>query len=155
MRALIFTLIYLLISTSILQANNIRFKKDVLLIKTKTSEYIFNIELAVSPQERSKGLMDRSSIRQNEGMLFIYPKNQVIKMWMKNTLIPLDMIFIRDNGEIEKIIKMTTPKDLTVIGPEVKLKAVLEINGGITSYLNIKKGDYVIYKNFIKKINGK
>ncbi|MAC41530.1 MAG: hypothetical protein CMJ05_07040 [Pelagibacterales bacterium] len=151
MRALIFTLIYLLISTSILQANNIRFKKDVLLIKTKTSEYIFNIELAVSPQERSKGLMDRSSIRQNEGMLFIYPKNQVIKMWMKNTLIPLDMIFIRDNGEIEKIIKMTTPKDLTVIGPEVKLKAVLEINGGITSYLNIKKGDYVIYKSFIKR----
>jgi uncharacterized membrane protein (UPF0127 family) len=76
-------------------------------------------------------------------------------MWMKNTLIPLDMIFIKDNGEIEKIIKMTTPKDLTVIGPEVKLKAVLEINGGITSYLNIKKGDYIIYKSFIKKINGK
>ena len=46
---------------------------------------------------------------------------------------------------------MTTPKDLTVLGPEVKLKAVLEINGGITSYLNIKKGDYVIYKSFIKR----
>ena len=70
---------------------------------------------------------------------------------MKNTFIPLDMIFIKDNGEIEKIIKMTTPKDLTVVGPQVKLKAVLEINGGITSYLNIKKGDYVIYKSFIKR----
>jgi len=95
--------------------------------------------------------MNRSDIKQNEGMLFIYPKNQIIKMWMKNTLIPLDMIFIKENGEIEKIIKMTTPKDLTVLGPEVKLKAVLEINGGITSYLNIKEGDFVMYKSFSKE----
>jgi uncharacterized membrane protein (UPF0127 family) len=80
-------------------------------------------------------------------MLFIYPKNQVIKMWMKNTLIPLDMIFIKDNGEIEKIFKMTTPKDLTVLGPEIKLKAVLEINGGLTTYLDIKKGDYILHES--------
>ena len=80
-------------------------------------------------------------------MLFIYPKNQVIKMWMKNTLIPLDMIFIKDNGEIEKIFKMTIPKDLTVLGPEIKLKAVLEINGGLTTYLDIKKGDYILHES--------
>ena len=155
MRALIFILIYSFISINTLQANNLQFKKDILLIKTETSKYIFNIELAVTPQERNIGLMNRSKIRQNEGMLFIYPKNQIIKMWMKNTLIPLDMIFIKDDGEIEKIIKMTTPKDVTVLGPEVKLKAVLEINGGITSYLNIKKGDYVMHESLVKNINGK
>jgi uncharacterized membrane protein (UPF0127 family) len=91
--------------------------------------------------------MHRNSISQNAGMLFIYPKNQVIKMWMKNTLIPLDMIFIKDNGEIEKIFKMTTPKDLTVLGPEIKLKAVLEVNGGLTTYLDIKKGDYILHES--------
>ena len=147
MRVLIFLLIYSFISINTLQADNIQFKKDVLLIKTKTSKYTFNIELAISPQERSKGLMNRSNIRQNEGMLFIYPKNQIIKMWMKNTLIPLDMIFIKDNGEIEKIFKMTIPKDLTVLGPEIKLKAVLEINGGLTTYLDIKKGDYILHES--------
>ena len=95
--------------------------------------------------------MHRTSIKQNEGMLFIYPKNQVIKMWMKNTLIPLDMLFIKGNGEIEKIFRMTTPKDLTPLGPDVKLKAVLEIQGGLTTYLKIKKGDYIIHKS----LNGK
>ena len=151
MRVLIFLLIYSFISINTLQADNIQFKKDVLLIKTKTSKYTFNIELAISPQERSKGLMNRSNIRQNEGMLFIYPKNQIIKMWMKNTLIPLDMIFINNSGKIIDIFKMTIPKDLTPIGPEVKLKGVLEINGGLTSYLNINKGDFIIHPS----LNGK
>ena len=147
MRASILLLVYLFLLINPLQANNIRFKTDTVSIKTKTSEYIFNIELAISPQERSRGLMHRQSISQNEGMLFVYPKNQVIKMWMKNTLIPLDMIFIKDNGEIEKIFKMTTPKDLTALGPEIKLKAVLEVNGGLTTYLDIKKGDYILHES--------
>ena len=73
-------------------------------------------------------------------------KEQIIKMWMKNTYIPLDMIFIKDNGIIESIIKMTKPRDLTPIGPNLPIKAVLELNGGITTYLNIKKGDIVIHK---------
>ena len=98
MRASTFLLVYFFLLLNSLQANNIQFKTDTVSIKTKTSEYIFNIDLAISPQERSRGLMHRKSISQNEGMLFIYPKNQVIKMWMKNTLIPLDMIFIKDNG---------------------------------------------------------
>ena len=95
--------------------------------------------------------MHREHLNQKEGMLFLYPYNQEIKMWMKNTLISLDMIFFDNRGKIIEIFKKTTPKDLTPIGPNVKLKGVLEINGGLTSYLNINKGDLIIHPS----LNGK
>lgn len=149
--------IYILIFISIAftnanaDTNKITFQNSSLTIQTKDSEYIFNIEIAVTEKERSRGLMYRKELKQTEGMLFLYPEKQIIKMWMKNTLIPLDMIFINNNGKIMDIFKMTIPKDLTPIGPDVKLKGVLEINGGLTSYLNINKGDFIIHPS----LNGK
>lgn len=149
--------IYILIFISIAftnanaDTNKTTFQKSSLTIQTKDSEYIFNIEIAVTEKERSRGLMYRKELKQTEGMLFLYPEKQIIKMWMKNTLIPLDMIFINNNGKIMDIFKMTIPKDLTPIGPDVKLKGVLEINGGLTSYLNINKGDFIIHPS----LNGK
>ena len=149
--------IYILIFISIAftnanaDTNKTTFQKSSLTIQTKDSEYIFNIEIAVTEKERSRGLMYRKELKQTEGMLFLYPEKQIIKMWMKNTLIPLDMIFINNNGKIIDIFKMTIPKDLTPIGPDVKLKGVLEINGGLTSYLNINKGDFIIHPT----LNGK
>ena len=149
--------IYILIFISIAftnanaDTNKTTFQKSSLTIQTKDSEYIFNIEIAVTEKERSRGLMYRKELKQTEGMLFLYPEKQIIKMWMKNTLIPLDMIFINNNGKIIDIFKMTIPKDLTPIGPDVKLKGVLEINGGLTSYLNINKGDLIIHPS----LNGK
>ncbi len=145
MRKLLYLFIIGWLSFSSLNANEIKFKKSLIVIKTQNSEYIFNVEVAETALERSRGLMYREQLKQNEGMLFIYPEKQIIKMWMKNTFIPLDMIFIDENGKIIKIIKMTSPKDLTPIGPEVKLKSVLEINGGLSSYLNINIGDKIIY----------
>ena len=129
-----------------LEAENIAFEKGLLKIQTNNNEYIFNIEIAASYKQRSLGLMHRKTLGQNQGMIFIYPKEQIVKMWMKNTYMPLDMIFIKKNGIIESIIKMTKPRDLTPIGPNLPVKAVLELNGGITTYLNIKKGDRVIHK---------
>ena len=149
--------IYILIFISIAftnanaDTNKTTFQKSSLTIQTKDSEYIFNIEMAITEKERSRGLMYRKELKQTEGMLFLYPEKQIIKMWMKNTLIPLDMIFINNNGKIMDIFKMTIPKDLTPIGPDVKLKGVLEINGGLTSYLNINKGDFIIHPT----LNGK
>lgn len=149
--------IYILIFISIAftnanaDTNKITFQNSSLTIQTKDSEYIFNIEIAVTEKERSRGLMYRKELKQTEGMLFLYPEKQIIKMWMKNTLIPLDMIFINNSGKIIDIFKMTIPKDLTPIGPDVKLKGVLEINGGLSSYLNINKGDFIIHPS----LNGK
>lgn len=149
--------IYILIFISIAftnanaDTNKITFQNSSLTIQTKDSEYIFNIEIAITEKERSRGLMYRKELKQTEGMLFLYPEKQIIKMWMKNTLIPLDMIFINNNGKIIDIFKMTIPKDLTPIGPDVKLKGVLEINGGLTSYLNINKGDFIIHPSLSGK----
>ena len=84
----------------------------------------------------------------NQGMLFIYPYNQHVTMWMKNTLIPLDMIFINENGSIEDIVYMTTPNSLSHITIKKRVKAVLEINGGLSKYLKINKGDKIIYSTF-------
>jgi len=151
MQIFIYLLIFICLSFSNISADEVKFKKSFITIKTEDSEYVFNVEIAKTVLERNRGLMYREQLKQNEGMLFIYPKKQIIKMWMKNTLIPLDMIFIDENGKIIQIFKMTTPKDLTPIGPEVNLKGVLEINGGLTSYLNINLGDLIIYPN----LNGK
>ena len=145
MQIFIYLLIFICLSFSSINADEIKFKKTFITIKTEDSEYVFNVEIAKTALERNRGLMYREQLKQNEGMLFIYPEKQIIKMWMKNTLIPLDMIFIDENGKIIEIFKMTIPKDLTPIGPEVNLKGVLEINGGLTSYLNINLGDLIIY----------
>lgn len=145
MQIFIYFLIFICLSFSNINADEIKFKKSYITIQTQNSEYIFNVEIAKTALERQRGLMFREELKQNEGMLFIYPEKQIIKMWMKNTLIPLDMIFIDENGKIIDIYKMTLPKDLTPIGPEVNLKGVLEINGGLTSYLDINLGDLIIY----------
>ncbi|MFL2683215.1 MAG: DUF192 domain-containing protein [Alphaproteobacteria bacterium] len=151
MKNSIYILIFISIAFTNANANKISFQNSSLTIQTKDSEYIFNIEIAITEKERSRGLMYRKELKQNQGMLFLYPEKQIIKMWMKNTLIPLDMIFINNRGKIIDIFKMTIPKDLTPIGPDVKLKGVLEINGGLTSYLNINKGDFIIHPT----LNGK
>ncbi len=129
-----------------LNAQEINFEKSIVIVKTKSNEYFFNVEIAKTNEQRSLGLMNRKILNQNNGMIFIYPKSQIVKMWMKNTYIPLDMIFIKQNGEIDTIIKMTKPLELKPIGPNKPIKAVLEINGGLTTYLNIQKGDKVISK---------
>ena len=141
-----FKLILLFISYSF--SDNIEFRKDVLTIDNNLKQITFNIELAVTPQERTKGLMYRENLPLDQGMLFIYPFNQQVTMWMKNTQIPLDMIFINTNGDIEDIIRMTIPNSLTHLTTKNKVKAVLEINGGLSKYLKINKGDKVIYPIF-------
>ena len=138
-----------------LSAQEINFEKSIVTIKTNSDEYIFNVEIAKTNEQRSLGLMNRKILNQNDGMIFIYPNSQIVKMWMKNTYIPLDMIFIKENGEIDTIIKMTRPLELKPLGPNTLIKAVLEINGGLTTYLNIKKGDIVISKDIIDQNHAK
>jgi len=150
-KILIFLFSYSFLFLAHIEANNSEFNTGSIIVRTENNQYLFNVEIATSKKERSIGLMHRKNLKQNQGMLFIYPSNQIIKMWMKNTLIPLDMIFIKENGQIEDIIKMTKPNDLTPIGPEVELKAVLEINGGLTTYLKIKKGHFIIHPIFTGK----
>ena len=100
----------------------------------------FTVEIADEPQERSLGLMNRPSMPASHGMLFIYPRPERVFFWMRNTLIPLDMIFLGADGVVKRVHHMAKPLDETTIdgGPEVL--AVLEINGGLARDLGIAEG---------------
>jgi uncharacterized membrane protein (UPF0127 family) len=100
----------------------------------------FSVELADTAEERARGLMFRDSMPSSSGMLFLYPAPQPASFWMKNTLIPLDMIFAERTGVVTHVHPMAVPGDLTAIdgGPDVL--AVLEINGGLAARLGIVPG---------------
>ncbi|MBV8169831.1 MAG: DUF192 domain-containing protein [Alphaproteobacteria bacterium] len=124
------------------------FGRGELEIQSAGAKHHFNIELAVSQEQWSYGLMFRRTLPPDAGMLFVYEDDHEIQMWMKNTLIPLDMIFIRADGTILRIAERTVPQDLTTIASQGPARAVLEVNGGTASRLGIKPGDRVLYPAF-------
>jgi uncharacterized membrane protein (UPF0127 family) len=106
----------------------------------------FQVELAKTETERGSGLMNRASLDENKGMLFIFEKEGIYPFWMKNTLIPLDMIWIGENNKIIFIAKNAQPcKSILCpsITPSGKAKYVLEINGGLSDKFRFNLGDQV------------
>jgi uncharacterized membrane protein (UPF0127 family) len=120
-------------------------------IESATGPHRFNVELAVTPEEMMQGLMFRRSLAPDAGMLFIYETPQRASFWMKNTLIPLDMIFIAPDGRILNIHERAVPQSLEPIPSNGPVKAVLEVNGGTAARLGIKPGDRVVAAIFDRK----
>jgi len=116
-----------------------------LIVHAGGSAYKFEVELATTPAEREQGLMFRKTLAANAGMLFLYPDEQQVAFWMKNTLIPLDMLFLKADGSIARIAHDAVPLDETPIPSDAAVKAVLEVNGGTAQALGIKEGDKVDY----------
>jgi hypothetical protein len=112
-------------------------------IQTSHGKLTFNVEIAQTDPEREHGLMDRPSLPQDSGMLFLFTPEQRVAFWMKNTLIPLDMIFITKDGIIRGIAKQAKPLSLDNIWSPQPISAVLEINGGRADQLGIAIGDMV------------
>ena len=100
----------------------------------------FTVEVADEPAERSLGLMNRENMSQSAGMLFVYERPQRAVFWMKNTLIPLDMIFADETGLVTKVHENAVPLDLTGIDGGDDVQFVLEINGGLSGQLGISEG---------------
>lgn len=100
----------------------------------------FSVELADTGAERARGLMFRDSLPRSAGMLFVYETPQQASFWMKNTLIPLDMIFADASGRVTRVHSNATPQDLTPIDGGEGVAAVLEINGGLAQKLGIGPG---------------
>lgn len=125
-----------------------KFPSGELTIKTEETSYDFNIELALDDSHRQYGLMFRTNLPEMNGMLFIYEEKKRLSMWMKNTFIPLDILFIDDDGKILRIAKSQQPRSLSLIRSGGEAKAVLELNGGLTNKLNIAVGDEIIYPTF-------
>ena len=100
----------------------------------------FTVEVADDPRERSEGLMHRESMATSAGMLFVYDKPQYVSFWMRNTLIPLDMLFMDTTGTVRHIHENAVPLDETAIPGGDDIQYVLEINGGLSSSLGIMVG---------------
>lgn len=118
---------------------------DQLIIDGRNGRFEFQVELARTPAERGRGLMYRQHLADDRGMLFDYGTPRPISMWMRNTYIPLDMLFIEPGGRISKIVAETEPLSEDVINSESPVQAVLELRGGITGELGIETGDRVIH----------
>lgn len=108
----------------------------------------FQIEIADTEATRSKGLMHRDSMAPMSGMLFLYDSPRPMAFWMRNTLIPLDLLFIAPNGEVLAIKKEAQPLDETVIPGPAGSIAVLELNGGMAETLGITVGSQTQYSFF-------
>ena len=117
-------------------------------IVTRTGVHVFDVEMAVTPEDRSKGLMFRKELPVGQGMLFDFEGEGPIAMWMKNTFISLDMIFIRADGRIARIAENTTPHSETTIPSGAPVKAVLEVVAGTAKRLGIATGDRVAHRIF-------
>ena len=133
--------------TSIAQ-NFTTFERSRLQIITRTGKYEFIVETAVTNRQHAQGLMFRQSLAKNAGMLFDYKVPTPISMWMKNTFIPLDMIFINNDGKVINIVERAIPFSENVISSAGKARGVLEVNGGTASRLGIMPGDKVLHRIF-------
>jgi uncharacterized membrane protein (UPF0127 family) len=123
-------------------------RKDVLKLITASGEHAFDVEVASTPAEKSRGLMFRRSLADDAGMIFPYEPPQEATMWMKNTYISLDMVFIRADGIVHRIEAGTEPFSEAVISSNGNVAAVLELKAGIAQRIGLKPGDKVVHRLF-------
>jgi len=123
---------------------------DTVEVLTSRGRAKFTVELAITPAEQQRGLMFRTALAPDRGMLFPYKTPQVAAFWMKNTLIPLDIIYIAPNGRVLSIARNAVPHDETPIPSGGVIGGVLEIAGGRAAQLGILPGDRVLNKIFPK-----
>ena len=124
------------------------FPKAELTIISAGGPHKFTVELATTPGQMEQGLMFRKNLAPNAGMLFDYRAPSMAAMWMKNTLIPLDMLFVDQQGRIINIHERAVPGALDPIAASMPARAVIELNGGTAAHLGIKPGDRVIFPIF-------
>jgi len=118
------------------------------LITGAGQETPIDVEMAVDPKEKELGLMFRTELADTQGMLFPYGAPQEVSMWMHNTYIPLDMVFIRADGTVHRIERRAEPLSDRIISSEGPVSAVLELAGGAAERLGLKPGDHVRHPFF-------
>jgi len=121
---------------------------QTLEIASKTGVHAFAVEMAQTDEQRAKGLMYRKELPEGRGMLFDFQREQDVSMWMQNTYISLDMLFIRADGRILSIAENTTPMSTKTISSGGPVLGVLEVIGGTARKLGIAPGDRVAHPMF-------
>ena len=120
-------------------------------IVTKSGVHVFSVEMATTEQEKETGLMYRKELADGKGMLFDFTPEQEVSMWMKNTYVSLDMIFIRADGRILRIAENTEPMSTKIISSRGPARAVLEVVAGTAQKYGIRPGDRVGHPLFGSK----
>jgi uncharacterized membrane protein (UPF0127 family) len=119
------------------------FPQTTLEIKSGTQKHTFDIWLAQTPEQQEQGLMFVRDLPENRGMLFLSEQPRIFNMWMKNTYIPLDMVFIGKDGRIATIAARTVPHSPAISSSDVPVTAILEIKGGEAARRALHAGDVV------------
>ncbi len=125
-------------------------RSELAIVSDNYKLHQFSVFLALSNEQRARGLMFVRSMPLDQGMLFIYPAPREVTMWMKNTHIPLDMLFINRDGTIHRIARNTTPFSESQIVSNGPVMGVLELNAGVAENLRIREGDRVLHPFFKK-----
>ncbi|MDT8326599.1 MAG: DUF192 domain-containing protein [Roseovarius sp.] len=123
-------------------------REDAVIFRSDAGMARFRVEVADDKAERAQGLMNRETLSKSAGMLFVYPHPQRVGFWMKNTLIPLDMIFLDKAGVVKKVHSDAKPLDETPIMGGNDIFAVLEINGGLARKIGISEGWQMRHPSF-------
>ena len=139
---------FLALIPTALRADEALTKIEPLTIATDGDATMFTVEIADTDMSRERGLMFRQRLPEDRGMLFDFGEPRPVSMWMKNTYIPLDMLFIRADGTIAYIAENTVPKSLDTIGITEPVKAVLELAGGAAKKHDIHPGNVVYHRIF-------
>jgi hypothetical protein len=117
--------------------------RETIVIDTKNGPAKFKVEIAADPASQEHGLMFRKSMALDAGMLFDFHTPQFVNFWMKNTILPLDMLFVRQDGTISSIAADAVPYSLDIISSQEPVRVVIELKAGRAYYLGIEPGDRV------------
>ena len=121
---------------------------SLVIVRADGQKFTLDIEIATTRVQTEYGLMFRHSLPKDSGMLFLFTPDRPESFWMKNTYIPLDMLFVRADGTIVKIVTHAQPLNLAPIASDEPVRGVIEINGGEADRRGLKTGDRVLYPAF-------
>ncbi len=123
-------------------------KIEPLTVATEAGATMFTVEIADTEALRQRGLMFRQRLPEDRGMLFDYGEPQPVAMWMKNTYVPLDMLFIRADGTVAYVAENTVPHSLDAVGVREPVRGVLEVPAGTARRIGLRAGDTVYHRIF-------
>lgn len=121
---------------------------EALTVVTASGRHVFQVEVMRTPEQRARGLMFRRFMPADRGMLFDFEQTAPVSMWMQNTYIPLDMVFIRADGTVARIAEQTEPLSTRTIPSGEPVLSVLEVNGGVAARIGLKPGDRIEHPLF-------
>jgi uncharacterized protein len=144
--------LFFIIAFPALSQQPMTFDKEPLIIQTASGKKLnFTVEIADTNEQRQRGLMYRKEMAEDAGMIFDFGVSRRVQMWMENTILPLDMLFVDSTGTIRNIKQNAIPYSQDIIDSITDVKYVIELNAGITAKLGIKPGDRVISATTTKK----